>query len=241
MTVVSKEHVIEEIRRTAADNGGQPLGQRSFATSTGIRDSDWLGKHWLRWSDALTEAGFEPNLKTRAISEERLLELYATVARDVGHLPLKSERQMRAHKDPSFPAYQTFLKFGGRSVLHARLAEWGKKNDFADVAAMCEAATIATEPATKRSKAASPVVGWVYLLKSGRFHKIGFSNAVGRRQREIALKLPEDAVLVHEISTDDPAGIEQYWHKRFADKRAKGEWFSLSPADVAAFKRRQFM
>lgn len=239
--MVTKEHLIEEIRRTAAENGGQPLGQRSFQTATGIRDSDWLGKHWLRWSDALTEAGFAPNLKNQAISDARLLELYAKAARDVGHLPLKSELLMRAHKDPNFPTYQTFLKFGRRPVLHARLAEWGKENGFADVAAMCEAARVSPDPTAKRSKTTNAVIGWVYLLKSGRYHKIGYSNAVGRRQREIAIQLPEDAVVVHEISTDDPVGIEQYWHKRFAEKRAKGEWFSLSPADVAAFKRRQFM
>jgi len=60
--------------------------------------------------------------------------------------------------------------------------------------------------------------GFVYMLKSGGHHKVGRTNAVGRRQYERAIQLPERATLDHQIRTDDQPGIEAYWHRRFADE-----------------------
>ena len=84
-----------------------------------------------------------------------------------------------------------------------------------------------------------PVPGYVYLFRSGKFHKIGRSNHHGRRAYEIALQLPEKLEVVHTIETDDAVGIERYWHQRFEGRRRNGEWFQLTKADVAAFKRRR--
>jgi hypothetical protein len=71
--------------------------------------------------------------------------------------------------------------------------------------------------------------------------KIGKASSVEARHRQLKIQLPQTAEVVHRIKTDDPHGIESYWHRRFADKRLNGEWFSLSAADVKAFRRRKFM
>ena len=83
--------------------------------------------------------------------------------------------------------------------------------------------------------------GSVYMLKLGKHYKIGKTFSVPRRHQEIAIELPEKPDIIHVITTDDPSGIETYWHKRFALKRTNGEWFALTPEDIRAFKRGRFM
>lgn len=56
-----------------------------------------------------------------------------------------------------------------------------------------------------------------------------------------ALELPEKLKPIHVIRTDDPTGIEAYWHKRFQAKCTNSEWFALSLEDVGVFKKRKFM
>ncbi len=71
-------------------------------------------------------------------------------------------------------------------------------------------------------------------------YKLGRTNAAGRRLRELAIQLPQKPDTVHVIETDDPEEIEQYWHRRFAEKRQGGEWFTLGPEDLKAFKKWRF-
>ena len=142
--------------------------------------------------------------------------------------------------DVTFPSETVIRKrLGNRNEAVTRVAGhyYGKKG-YEDVIAICEA--VAPEPGSSAS-AAEPGArdGWVYLIKSGKFYKIGRAFNFERRSRSIGLQLPERGLTVHTIRTDDPVGIEAYWHQRFAAKRKGGEWFDLTARDVAAFKRRK--
>ncbi|MDQ3330951.1 MAG: GIY-YIG nuclease family protein, partial [Planctomycetota bacterium] len=141
-----------------------------------------------------------------------------------------------------FPSDATFKRLGSkRQRVSKILAFCHEHGGHEDVIAICHEVTIRDDPEECGSSSTLGEFGFVYLLKSGRFHKIGRSNAAGRRERELAIQLPEKAEIVHSIRTDDPPGIEAYWHKRFEEKRKNGEWFQLDAADVKAFRRRKFM
>lgn len=78
--MTDRQQILAEIKRLAADNGGQAPGRQAFARTTGVRMSDWYPHIWLRWGDALAEAGYPPNqLQTKA-SDEVLIAKYIDLA-----------------------------------------------------------------------------------------------------------------------------------------------------------------
>jgi hypothetical protein len=237
-----KEHILHEIKRTAKANGGVALGLRKFEMETGIRDYDW-GKYWARWSEAQVEAGFAPNALTTAIGDDVLLEAFVGLIRELKKFPAVSDLKVKHAHHPSFPTEKTYRRFGGQAALASKLVAYCReRTGYDDVIALCETrALLGTITDRKPTRVAQIELGYVYLLRSGRNYKIGKTNAVGRRERELAIQLPERADVVRSIKTDDPSGIEAYWHSRFATKRKGGEWFALTAGDVQAFKRRKFM
>lgn len=233
-----RNHIVREIQRLAAANDGQPPGQVIFARETGIASHIWRGKLWARWGDALVEAGFQPNQWNGALDPEIILAGIIIACRHYGKLPTRDELKMYRQTDPSIPSDQAIKRhFGKRADLIAALAKRvGQDDSLSDVAAMLPKVQESTpnEPSQKARE------GFVYLIKSGDFYKIGRGDDLERRVKQIRVALPDKATLEHSIRTDDPPGIEAYWHRRFAEKRANGEWFKLSHADLAAFKKRKF-
>jgi hypothetical protein len=239
---MNKEHILQEIKRTAKANDDAPLGRLRFFRETGIKESDWKGKFWARWNDAVSEAGLEPNKKTSAYEEELLIGKFISLMRDLRRFPVVAEIRMKVRTDPSFPNDKTFGRFGSKPEFAAKILDYCRtRSGYEDVVALC--ATIADRPKANGEDVddSQIVIGYVYLMKSGKFYKLGRSNAAGRREYELGIQLPEKLKTVHVIRTDDPAGIEAYWHRRFEEKRKNGEWFDLDAADVTAFRRRKFM
>lgn len=240
---MTKQFIIQEIKRTAAANGGVPLGQRTFEIETGVKYTEWFGKIWARWSDALQEAGFEPNKLTAAFEESDILRKYADFTRELRRLPAMGDLRLKKRHDPTFPNDTTLQnRFGRKSELVKHLRKFcSEEQGYEIVVELCDNYVAPRPQRLEQGLVDEPEDGFVYLTKAGRYFKIGKTNSAGRREREIALQLPEKSSTVHVIRTDDPTGIEAYWHQRFAPKRRNGEWFELSHDDVAVFKRRKFM
>jgi hypothetical protein len=210
---VSKDEILEEIRRCAAENGGVPLGRERFAAETGIKEPAWRGRYWVTWNDAVTEAGLAPNaMKTRTSDDEYILQRLALLTRKLGRFPTDAHLKLERRTDDTFPNATTVrVWLGTKSEQLARVKTFTAAHDsFADVHEILSALGSDDETAESAKPVAAEANGTVYLIKSGRYHKIGRTNAIGRRSYEIALQLPEKAALVHSFETDDPAGIERY-------------------------------
>lgn len=242
---MDKETIIKEIQRTAKENGGIPLGSQRFANETGIKKSDWYGKYWATWGGAVKEAGFEPNVFVTAVDIELLIRKFIEFIREIGRFPTDGELRLKTFNDKTFPAHSTIhARMGKKKFEKARIiVEYCEKHEeFSDVINIClPLCSIRNRSENGEIEKQVDDFGFVYLMKSGKHYKIGRSSSAERREYELKIIFPEKIELVHKIRTDDPVGIEAYWHKRFEDKRKSGEWFALTWQDIKAFKRRKFM
>lgn len=98
----------------------------------------------------------------------------------------------------------------------------------------------AQEYLSKRSdprRFSKPKAGFVYLLKStSGFWKIGKTKNPDNRLKTFGVKLPFEVEYEHLIPCEDHNAAEYSLHQRFEANRVNGEWFDLSPDDVAYIK-----
>ncbi len=240
---MNKSEILDKIKEAAKSNGGKPLGKLRFLRETGVKEANWLGKYWVKWNDAIVEAGFVPNEKQGAYDEDFLIEKYAVYTLELGHAPTSPEMHLKARNDKGFPSQSTFQRLGTKKELIGKLIIFcNEKPSFQNVLKVIESEPFISP--TEESESDSSETrsgGYVYLMQFGDEYKIGTSNNVERRFRELKTQMPYHGKILHTITTGDPEGIESYWHKYFKEKRLKGEWFKLSQADIKYFKKRKLM
>ena len=239
---MDKTKILEEIRRTTEANDGVAPGREKFLQKTGIKESDWLGKFWTKWSDAVLEAGYKPNVMQTAFSDDLVLASYANFIQVIGHIPTSPEVRMKARDDTNFPSHNTFGRFGSKKQLLSRLLLFCRQNNnFSDVVTLLENDPSIEPTQDFEVEPKQTENGYVYLMQFGSEYKIGSSNNVERRFRELKTQMPYEGKIIHTITTGDPEGIEAYWHQFFKNNRLKGEWFKLSMTEIRYFKKRTLM
>jgi hypothetical protein len=234
--VSDEKHIIlSEIRRLQRELGRAP-GLQAFSSATGIPAGRIVGRYWARWSDALVEAGFAANELTKRYDSTELLRGLADHMRSIGRYPsvndlkIAKRNGLNVANSHVYPAH-----FGTAPNLRKALRKFcSEHDDFIDLLDLIPVDNVVDK------RQSNSIHGHVYLLQSGEHYKIGRSDNLERRIKEISIALPAATKLIHSIATDDPVGIEAYWHRRFADRRANGEWFKLTRDDLAAFRRRKF-
>ena len=239
-----REEIIADIRSLAAEIG-RPPGSRIFEAETGLSAHHWRGVYWARWSEALAEAGFEPNLRQAKADPEVMLEQLAIATRRHGRFPTADELNLYRRAAPAPSRFTLSRHFGRRAVLVVHLRRWAAaRPGYADVVAVLppDPAPAARNGRPGPGPQGAPCApgeagGFVRLFRcDGRHHLSRIGDADGRHRSPQPF-LPSRAVLKHAIRTDDPVGVEAYWRRRFTYRRLASDWFALTPADVAAFKR----
>lgn len=235
---MEKQKILNEIQRISKLSGGKAPGFQKFSNVTGLRKAEWYPNLWLRWGDAIIEAGCKTNDFNTGYDINYLIEQYIELIRELGHFPIEGELRLKRKVDKSFPSHSAFSQLGNKQKRVEKIYSYCKsKTGFEDVIEHCKSVSQNRKRALDHDSKSK--IGYVYLIQHGarNEYKIGRTSNPIRREGEIRLELPEKVKPIHYIETDDPAGVENYWHRRFKNKRKEGEWFSLNPNDIRSFKK----
>jgi Meiotically up-regulated gene 113 len=232
--------ILNEIRRIAAENGNTPPGKGKFTKETGISEGAWAGRFWARWGDAVSEAGFVANKLNEATPIEYLFSKLRECCNHYSRFPTQREMKLFRRLDDTMPSIESYQSRFDAGNLRQEFRQWMAKRADLSQFEIELLGSLESSVVVVRGAAGARKSGYVYAMKSGQFYKIGRSDDVERRVKQINVALPEKGDIIHFIETDDPVGIEEYWHKRLAAFRKNGEWFELPDAELAAFKKRKF-
>jgi hypothetical protein len=242
----TKAEILDQIRLYVSDNGQTP-GMGAFFKFSGITESA-VTYHWPKWSDAVSEAGFTPLTVPELIDKDSILSKLAELTMELGHFPTVKEYSIICRGREDLPAEITVRKRLGK--VENRIAELRAfAHANSKFSSLLEILKISRREAT--SSREKVVKGYVYLRKLPGRYKLGRSISIPKREQQHKTKTWESSELLHVIETDDPAGIEDYWKRRFKEKNKKEvdsrqkditptEEYYLTNEDVEAFCWRTF-
>ena len=88
------------------------------------------------------------------------------------------------------------------------------------------------EKLMKRKLLPQTTPGYVYLIKSGDYYKIGKAKHLSNRVKAHQTSSPNKIELVLNKRVEDYSAVETKLLEMFTTKRVRGEWFRLSREDI---------
>ncbi len=237
------EQFVMDTYRKQVNVHGKLLSQADFMRQTRISAYHWEGGYWRSWSEFQAALGFTPNKRKTKTPDGVLLRRYAELALELKRLPRYTDMKVRRRQDPSFPCDATYYLFGGHARFMLKLEAFCEgKPEFAPVAAMLDERR--SQYIARQRNGTRGVRGFVYLCRAGepqlRTYRLGHERGGYKRVRRLAQRMRVLPDTIHVIDTDDPQGIESYWHARFRPYRMGENVYHLDWNDVLAFRLRRF-
>jgi hypothetical protein len=116
---MSKQQILDEIRRTAKKNGGMALGVDRFGAETGSKETAWRGLYRARRNDTVREAGVTPNSLQAKTEDDVLLTQFGTFVRELQRFPTVALIRMPKRQDDAFPNHEVLSRRWSRGELIA--------------------------------------------------------------------------------------------------------------------------
>lgn len=230
---MTREQILDAYKAFAARTKGAPPGKRQFLKAyPELNDHVFRSGFWRSWKAFQLDAGIAPNAKVQRLPDRPILEGLARLTRKLGRVPTTDDIAFARKSDNTIPSEATVRKRAPTDAARAALLQefCASSAEWADVLGLIKPAlqVAAARPNTQHAV--------VYLMQHGKRFKVGKSVDLDERLRNAKTWIT-DARYLWYIETDDPFGVEKYWHGRFKAKSLGGEWFRLSNDDVAAFKK----
>lgn len=156
MSTTERETLLEAVRSAVCAAGGVRITRLQFLASSGLKASD-LFRHFPKWSDALTAAGFSFDGYNERIEPEELLTDWALLVRKLQRIPTRNEYKLEGNYSPG-----VFDKnFGSWSAVpNAFRGSMADQQEWSDVLELLPLAAttspIADGPSTPISEGARP-------------------------------------------------------------------------------------
>ena len=235
---LTQEQIISEYKKLKLKLGRVP-NAREFYSETKVTDySARVAFGGNAYSKIQSEAGDEPRkFCTNGRKEYEFFEIYGRVVRELNRIPTVADWMHRKEK-PTLSGYRHKLKINWKQMPLAFI-DWAiNKSDWEDVVDICTSYCKERKLYSENTEVLTTSYGYVYLIKANRKgqYKIGKTGSPAGRKSQLSQLDPHDRRYEHVLETNDPCGLENYWHRRFEDKKVSGEIFKLSKKDLKAFK-----